>query len=229
MKCTEFAKQLYGQGLGLELPEMEAHAETCPDCRDRLAAERIRRDALRRLSEASRPAAPSQECDHRVRAAFAGFRRRQKEQKAEGLWWPIPAKRLVWGGAAVAVLMLLAILPLKLRPGQRPATSSSVSGPIEQGSGALKSVDANQEKPETDVETATDYIAMTPCPDLKCLDGARNFRVLLPESTMSLFGLPVSGQNGRRQVEADVLVGADGTAHAIRFLRTATVNKIRTD
>jgi len=48
--------------------------------------------------------------------------------------------------------------------------------------------------------------------------GGRIMRVNLPGDAPLLFGFPVSPGAPTRRVEADILLGNDGTAHAIRFL-----------
>jgi hypothetical protein len=44
-------------------------------------------------------------------------------------------------------------------------------------------------------------------------------RVELPRSAMASFGLPVNMDRANENVKADVLMGVDGLAHAIRFVR----------
>jgi hypothetical protein len=44
-------------------------------------------------------------------------------------------------------------------------------------------------------------------------------RVELPRSALSSFGIPVNADHAGGRVKADVLLGEDGTARAIRFVR----------
>jgi hypothetical protein len=44
-------------------------------------------------------------------------------------------------------------------------------------------------------------------------------RVELPRSTLAGFGLPVNMERVNERVKADVLVGPDGQARAIRFVQ----------
>jgi hypothetical protein len=50
-------------------------------------------------------------------------------------------------------------------------------------------------------------------------DGAQVVRVELPRSAMVSLGLPVNMDRYGERVKADVLLGADGLAHAIRFVQ----------
>jgi len=60
-------------------------------------------------------------------------------------------------------------------------------------------------------------------------DGAANLdaggqivRVELPRTTMANFGLPVNMERADEKIKADVLLGVDGLAHAIRFVGNRT-------
>jgi hypothetical protein len=44
-------------------------------------------------------------------------------------------------------------------------------------------------------------------------------RVQVPRATMASFGLPVNQDLLDQRVDADVLLGSDGNARAIRFVR----------
>ena len=50
-------------------------------------------------------------------------------------------------------------------------------------------------------------------------DGGHLVRVELPRSALVSFGLPVNFERAGGRVKADVLLGDDGIAHAIRFVR----------
>jgi hypothetical protein len=50
-------------------------------------------------------------------------------------------------------------------------------------------------------------------------EGGRMVRVQLPRLAMASFGLPVHMDRVNEKVKADVLVGVDGLAQAIRFVQ----------
>jgi hypothetical protein len=50
-------------------------------------------------------------------------------------------------------------------------------------------------------------------------DGGQIVRVELPRSALVKFGLPVNMDRYNERVKADVLLGLDGLAHAIRFVQ----------
>lgn len=74
------------------------------------------------------------------------------------------------------------------------------------------------EQNERNKEVATGFfpIGYGTAPNLQ--DGGQLLRVELPRSAVARFGLPVNMDRGSERVKADVLVGADGLAQAIRFV-----------
>jgi hypothetical protein len=77
----------------------------------------------------------------------------------------------------------------------------------------------NQSKPIGNTEIATDFLPVTYGGTANLADGGTMVRVELPRSAMASFGLPVNMDRANERVKADVLLGVDGLAHAIRFVR----------
>ncbi len=78
---------------------------------------------------------------------------------------------------------------------------------------------AKPKRPNVNNEIATDFIPVTYGGVANLADGGRMVRVELPRSAMASFGLPVNMDRANERVKADVLLGVDGLAHAIRFVR----------
>jgi hypothetical protein len=74
-------------------------------------------------------------------------------------------------------------------------------------------------EPKGTNEIATDFLPITYGWVANLADGGHMVRVELPRSAMASFGLPVNMDRANERVKADVLVGVDGLAHAIRFVR----------
>lgn len=70
-----------------------------------------------------------------------------------------------------------------------------------------------------DEEIATDFIPLTHDNSLTSEDSGQVMRVELPRSALVSFGLPMNVERAGGRVKADVLVGEDGVARAIRFVR----------
>lgn len=81
-------------------------------------------------------------------------------------------------------------------------------------------------KPATEVattaetnEVATDFVPVGYGSAWDLQDGGQLVRVELPRSALARFGLPMNMDRADESIKADVLVGADGLARAIRFVK----------
>jgi hypothetical protein len=68
-------------------------------------------------------------------------------------------------------------------------------------------------------EEVSDYIALTYLNDSTAFDSGLVVRVQVPRSTLISMGLPMNVENSSELVKADVVVGDDGVARAIRLVR----------
>jgi len=68
-------------------------------------------------------------------------------------------------------------------------------------------------------EVATDFMPLGYMNAASFQDGGQVVRVELPRSVLATFGIPVNMERYNEKVKADVLFGADGLAHAIRFVQ----------
>ena len=68
-------------------------------------------------------------------------------------------------------------------------------------------------------EIATDFIPLGNMNSTSLQDGGTIVRVELPRSALVRFGLPVNMDRVNENVKADVWLGVDGLAHAIRFVQ----------
>lgn len=115
-----------------------------------------------------------------------------------GLWLPLG------GGACVAGLAALIWLrPVLLQHGAAPSVLEP--GPV-----------ARQP-----AELVTAFIPLGDPARLERAAHARMVRVSLPREAMAAYGLPVNPALADRPIEADLLVGDDGNALALRFVRDA--------
>lgn len=70
-----------------------------------------------------------------------------------------------------------------------------------------------------EAEIATDFIPMLPGVDGQTVESGRVIRVQMPRAALASFGLPFDVERADESVKADVLLGEDGLARAIRFVR----------
>jgi hypothetical protein len=68
-------------------------------------------------------------------------------------------------------------------------------------------------------EIATDFMPLGDVNAVILQDGGQIIRVKLPRSTLARFGFPVNMDRYNENVKADVIVGVDGLARAIRFVQ----------
>ncbi|HJZ66876.1 MAG TPA: hypothetical protein VKF81_01940 [Blastocatellia bacterium] len=70
-----------------------------------------------------------------------------------------------------------------------------------------------------DVEIATDFFPLMNRESLAETESGQLVRVELPRSALMSFGLPMNMDRASERIKADVVVGNDGLARAIRFVR----------
>jgi hypothetical protein len=114
-------------------------------------------------------------------------------------------------------------------PGPKPVDYSAVSAPPKpQRQTSPKSIHRNttpRRASETAManhvtnEIATDFMPLGDFNPASLQDGGQIVRVKMRRSALVRFGLPVNMDRFNENVKADVLVGSDGLAHAIRFVQ----------
>ncbi|MFY9570363.1 MAG: hypothetical protein WAV20_03035 [Blastocatellia bacterium] len=75
------------------------------------------------------------------------------------------------------------------------------------------------DEPSREVEIATDFIPLMNLDGMPQSDSGQVMRVELPRSALMSFGLPMNMERAGDRIKADVVVGNDGLARAIRFVR----------
>ncbi|HJT65135.1 MAG TPA: hypothetical protein VJ749_01705 [Pyrinomonadaceae bacterium] len=115
------------------------------------------------------------------------------------------------------------------QPAPKPAEYTAVNEPSKgQPQTPSKSIHRNttpRRAPETPManhvsnEIATDFMPLGDFSAVSLQDGGQIVRVKLRRSALVRFGLPVNMDRYNENVKADVLVGVDGLAHAIRFVQ----------
>jgi hypothetical protein len=71
-----------------------------------------------------------------------------------------------------------------------------------------------------EAESMTEFIPLVAgAPAAAPLESGQLVRVQLPRAALASLGLPLNAERGNETVKADVLLGGDGLARAIRFVR----------
>ena len=171
----------------------DAHLAACPSCAARWAAGRPVAAGLRLLAaEMKHVSAPPRVEAHLVRAYRERYRQSVRPAGEVRRWW----------AAAAAVLLVAGALWTGVRQPPLPliAANSGVAAP------------AGIEEEDT---------AFVPLPNAAGSlqdDDVDLVRVELPRSAVTALGMPAIDDTDAESVEAEVLVGPDGMARAVRFL-----------
>src|SRR5688500_3781002 len=198
--------------------------------------EEILTSGLQLLAEemASHDAPP--EIEQKLREAF----------RARAVVVPMPVKRKYtgyWVAAGIAAVLLIAVSVIALRSRTDPPKPVNaqqteqprikeeeprpvLETPKEEEVVAQKPRRRTVRRPANSAianhvnrEIATDFMPLGYLNPATLQDGGQIIRVELPRSSLANFGLPVNMNRYHEKVKADVLLGADGLAHAIRFVQ----------
>ena len=207
-----------------------AHAETCARCRERLENEKALNAALRTLQIEDQALGAGTETEGTLVAEF------RKRHPAVSRRWRKPAAI-----GAIAAGMVLA-MALGLRRNESPVSppvkpepqavavpaAPQVIAPVyrERQKTRPQRLRIARQKPARQSATLatarnreimTDFIPVVydPTP----IERGHLVRVRLPRSAIAAFGLPVNEQHADEPIKADVLVGDDGLARAVRFVK----------
>ena len=173
------------------------------------------------------------EVEQKLRAAF----------RQQRVVVPMPNRYSRYWLAAIAAMILIVITVVALRsrteqPNQIRAEQIEPAQIKEESSPAIIETPQKQEvvaqKPRRrsvrrarnsevanhmNREIATDFMPLGYLNPATLQDGGQIIRVEVPRSALVNFGLPVNMDRYHEKVKADVLLGVDGLAHAIRFVK----------
>jgi len=200
---------------------VESHVENCEVCAARLARERRVSEGLRALAAATASAAPSAALESRLMAACAA-RRRWKSPLAH------PTRIAFVAAAAAMVLAVVWWRWAATVPALPPpvSVSRSVTAPVPPQPTEVKpSVDGSAGGPPRGTRAPTRRAVMNDAPfiALPAAAGLPDFesgvivRMELPQAALPAYGLEIV-TGTKLPVEADLLIGQDGQARAIRLV-----------
>jgi hypothetical protein len=226
MNCQEFWDTM--PELAGETPDGMAreHVERCASCASLLEGHRDVAEALRRVAGESRRIVAPPRLEARVLADY----RAHSGVKARGAWdWWLPLA--TWSGATVATagLALLLVLvhgrlpsaktaPVEGPPHRRPPAHMQLASlpalDLDLMQPDLMQPDAMQSSTEADAQ----FIPLPNAEQLGPNDEIGIVRLEVPRSAMAALGFVVAAERASETVEADVQIGPDGLAHAVRFV-----------
>jgi hypothetical protein len=226
--------------------EALAHSEACGVCLARLRDEETLTRGLQLLSAEMSSLSASPEMELKLREAF---RQRQVvvplpvKPARPRYWWAAVAAVLVlamtvaamwWRSAAPEQKIAQEATPkqVEVPPAPRETAPQAVQYQAENEAPKRRAASpkpmrrtARRSQPETPManhvsnEIATDFMPLGDPNPAALQDGGQIVRVKLRRSALIRFGFPVNMDRYNENVKADVLVGVDGLAHAIRFVQ----------
>jgi len=203
------------------------HANTCARCSRRLANEQSLSAVVAAVVMNDRqrfaPAAVEQ-------MLLVEFRKQHAGPKRQRTWWRAAV------GAIAAALMVAAVVGLRrtpeqhavqMRPHEVRATppASPVIAPAVRAAPKVH-VRASQRKAPgksttepvvAQREVMTDFIPIVYDPEP--IERGQIVRIRLPRAALATFGIPVNEEHAEEAIRADVLLGEDGLARAVRFVK----------
>jgi hypothetical protein len=199
MNCHEFWEQE---------PAALEHLEECRACANRYTRLQQLGAGLRTLGTEWRHLSAPARVERRLVAAFRAQPAVAAPPRRTG-WIPMAA----WA-AAVAATVLAGFLLLEDR---QPRRSHRI---------AANAIEVAVVEPAESVTgVAEGYEDFIPLPNAETIapnEQVNLVRVAVPRSAMIPLGFTVSEENASETVEADVVLGADGVARAVRFLNDVT-------
>jgi hypothetical protein len=112
--------------------------------------------------------------------------------------------------------------PATVRPPRAPRGGATMTS-VKYGGGGARNVGGAGPNaaaaPDERQEITTEFIPLAHGGGFAAGDGAHVVRIELPHAALERFGLPFNAERSGERVKADVLLGEDGVARAIRFVR----------
>ena len=185
---------------GVPLPEstaslVESHVEVCGTCAARLQRERELSAGLKAVAGQTSAAGPGPEMEQRLLDAFAAMHTKAARTRTYSRVWR----------AAAAVLLVMTGLATwtasTVTPDPSSADAARQRGSATGGRGAFD-----------------DFMLLPVASGLPALESGVIVRIELPVSALPAYGVEVISDIPKNRVEADLLVGQDGQARAIRFI-----------
>jgi anti-sigma factor RsiW len=197
MNCQEFWDSM--PELGAPADAAATHLQNCTACAARLNRQQELAAGLRTVAASYRGVGAPSRVESRLRSAFrAGV----PAASLRPVWRP----SFAWAAACAATFAIAFML---LR-GAHPVAPQPI---------AAKATDVGLVS--TADETPSDYEGFIPLPNAARLgdtEGVNLVRVEVPRSAMIALGFEVSPERATELVAADVMLGPDGLARAVRFL-----------
>lgn len=217
MTCVEFWNHLPDRGL--DASPCSGHLAECAACAARWDRQQALAAGLRLVSAGMRGESAPPRVEAGLVAAFraqAGFKRRRASSQSlrSYSWWP-PV--LTWASAAAATIVLAMVLMHGSHPA--PASMAPMTAPQGIGSTAVESADVPADRVDEDsYDPDSGFIPVPNAARIEPNEDVHLVRVEATRSNMMALGIVVGAENASDTVVADVVLGSDGLARAVRLV-----------
>ncbi len=204
MNCQEFWNTMPELEPGADDGGLD-HARGCPSCAALLQQQRTLVEGLRAVRPEWRREEAPRRLEGRLTSAFRSHN--GLAARRSFAWAPL----LTWAAASAAII-LLAMFLLRGRPpepAQRRVPSRLQYANL-QVPDAMSGLDA--------LYTDAGFMPLPNAAEIEPNEVVNYVRVEVPRSRMIALGLPVNADRASELVQAEVVLGADGLARAVRFL-----------
>lgn len=220
-----------------------AHADGCDACRSRLEREQALTTALEQVARDAATATASTEVEHRLMAAFAAEARPAQgtPRSSSGVvsrWLPVAAALLLAAGAATwwaahpgpvvpSTSPVAAVSPVATPTSQRPAPQQAMVEPAvhltaplrDRGKTHVTRPAARTVSPPRAPVEAVGFVPIPSAAGLPAFESGEIVRLGIPVTALPGYGVDIPA-GAQAAVEADLLIGQDGQARAIRLVTT---------
>ena len=206
MNCQEFWNTMPELAHEAQDGHLE-HVRECPACAALLNRQRTLTSGLRMLAADWRSVEAPARVESRLTAAFLGQAGLAMRRPPARWWLPVAT----WAAAAAAVVALAMFLARDrpVVPAHR-TTSSRVQLAAVEPPADLESLGDSS-------DADADFIPLPNAARIEPNEDLNLVRVEVPRSAMIALGYAVSEDRASEPVEAEVVLGADGLARAVRF------------
>jgi hypothetical protein len=214
MNCQEFWDTTPELSRKPPMGEAGEHWERCPDCAALLERHREIAAGLGRIAAAARPVEAPPRLEARLLAAYrahTGLKTRTPRH-----WW---APLAAWSAAAAAMVALALVLVHDRQPSATtdPNTAPHRRAPVRMELAVLPA-SPDLDLIEPSMASEAEFIPLPNAEEFDAADDMDVVRLEVPRSAMAALGFVVSAARASEPVEAEVAIGSDGLARAVRFV-----------
>ena len=212
MNCLEFWDHMPRRGREIS-EDQTSHLEQCSACAAQWAPHRALEAGLEAMGEEWRKLEAPPRVEVGLTAAFRAQTNFQSRRSPRLPWWP-PV--LAWASAAAAMIALGVFL---IHGWQPSATApDEVAAPHRTVQAAPEMASAYGEAVDESLGLGEGFIRLPNATRLEPDEHVDVVRVEVPGSAMIALGISMSEDRATETVLADVALGSDGMARAVRFV-----------